>query len=235
MSGHAGKKDKCATRIQNAIRRSYDAKFKVTVINYAEKTNNCSAARKLGVAEANVRRWREQKQKLRNAKCIQKSFQGPKHGGFQELEKKVVEFVCLKRKTGVPITRETIKYKARELCKSHITQHHFKASSGWCVRIMRRNGFSLRRRTSLCHRLAADFEEKLDVFQRHEIGLRKKHSHLLSQIRTSDETPVYFDTSPNFIVDDTGAKFVADKTSGHEKMRVTVMLVLLADGSKLPP
>jgi transposase-like protein len=70
MSGHAGKKDRSATRVQNAIRRSYDAKFKVTVINYAEKKNNCSAARKFGVAEVNLRRWREQKQKLQNAKCI---------------------------------------------------------------------------------------------------------------------------------------------------------------------
>jgi uncharacterized protein HemY len=84
-------------------------KFKVTVINYAKKTNNCSTARKFGVPEANVRRWREQKQKLRNAKCIRKSFRGPKHGRFQELEKEVVEFARLKRKTGVPITRETIK------------------------------------------------------------------------------------------------------------------------------
>jgi replicative superfamily II helicase len=103
----------------------------VTVINYAKKTNNCSAARKFSVAEANVRRWQEQKQKLRNTKCIRKSFRGPKHGRFQELEKEVVEFVRMKRKIGVSITRERIKYKARELCKSHIMQHHFKASTGW--------------------------------------------------------------------------------------------------------
>jgi hypothetical protein len=152
----------------------------VTVINYTKKTKNCSAARKFGVAEANVRRWREQKQKLWNAKYIRKSSRGPKHGRFQELEKEVVEFVRLNRKTGVPITREIIKYKARELCKSHITQHHFKASTGWCVRMTRRNGFSLRKRTSLCHRLPADFEEKLVAFQRHVIGVRKK-AHLPSQ------------------------------------------------------
>jgi transposase-like protein len=70
MSGQAQKKDTSATRVQNAIRRSYDAKFKVTVTNYAKKMNNCSAARKFGVAEANARRRREQKQKLWNANCI---------------------------------------------------------------------------------------------------------------------------------------------------------------------
>jgi hypothetical protein len=145
------------------------------------------------------------KQKLLKAKCIRKFFRGPKHGRFQELENEVVEFVRSKRKTGVPITRETIKYKARELCKSPITQHHFKASTGWCVRMMRR-GFSLRKRTSLCRRLPADFEEKLVAFQRHGIGLRNKHTYPLSQIGNADETPVYFDMLPNYTVDDTGGK-----------------------------
>jgi hypothetical protein len=46
---------------------------------------------------------------------------------------------------------------------------------------------------------------------------------------------MYFYMPPNYTVDDTGAKSVAVKTSGHEKMRVTVMSAVLADGSKLPP
>jgi hypothetical protein len=54
MSGHAGKKDTSMTHVQNAIRQSYDAKFKVMGVNYAEKTNDCCAARKFGVAEANI-------------------------------------------------------------------------------------------------------------------------------------------------------------------------------------
>jgi hypothetical protein len=43
---------------------------------------------------------------------VSEYFHGLKHGHFQELEKGVVEFVRLKRITGVPITCETIKYKA---------------------------------------------------------------------------------------------------------------------------
>jgi len=39
----------------------------------------------------------------------------------------------------------------------------------------------------------------------------------------------------SYIVDDTGGKSVAIKTSGYEKMGVSVMLVVLADGTKLPP
>jgi hypothetical protein len=39
----------------------------------------------------------------------------------------------------------------------------------------------------------------------------------------------------NYTDDDTGAKSVLIKTSGNEKMQVTVMLKVLADGTKLPP
>jgi hypothetical protein len=74
--------------------------------------------------------------------------------------------------------------------------------------------------------LTAYFEEKLVGFQRHVIGLRKKHSYLLSQIGNADETPVYFDMPPNYTVDDTGAKSVAVKISGHENLCVSVMLAV---------
>jgi hypothetical protein len=39
----------------------------------------------------------------------------------------------------------------------------------------------------------------------------------------------------NCTVDKTGVKSLLIKTSGNEKMRVTVMLMVLADDTKLPP
>jgi hypothetical protein len=38
----------------NASGKHYDARFKLMVINYIEKMNNCTAARKLSVVEANI-------------------------------------------------------------------------------------------------------------------------------------------------------------------------------------
>jgi hypothetical protein len=46
---------------------------------------------------------------------------------------------------------------------------------------------------------------------------------------------VHFDMPFNYTIDDTGVKSVRIKTSGNEKMRVTVMLMVLADSMKLPP
>jgi hypothetical protein len=67
------------------------------------------------------------------------------------------------------------------------------------------------------------------------IGLWNVNDYLLSQIGNGDETPLYFDMPSNYTVDDTGAKSLIIKTSGHEKMQVTVMLMALADETKLPP
>jgi len=98
--------------------------------------------------------------------------------------------------------------------------------------MMQRNGFRLHRRTSLCHKLPADFKEKLVAFQQSVTRLQKKNNCLLSQIGDANEMPVYSDMPSNYNVEE--AKLVAIKTLGYEKMRVTVMLAVPADGSKLP-
>lgn len=223
-------------RFYTNVRASYDKNFKIMVINYAVKTNNCAAAVKYGISEVNVRRWKKQYEQLKSCKSTRKSFSGPKHGRFQEIEKQVVDFVKVQRANGMPISCEAIQYKAREIAKTfNLTQRDFKASRGWCVRMMRRNGFCLRRRTSLCQKLPADFEEKLVAYQRYIIRLRTQNDYLLGQMGNADETPVYFDMPTNYTVDIVGTKTVSVKTTGNEKMRVTVMLTVLADGRKLPP
>ena len=47
------------------------------VVNKAESSNNCQAAKKFGVTECNVRRWRAPKQRLKDANSQRKSYRGP--------------------------------------------------------------------------------------------------------------------------------------------------------------
>uniref|UniRef100_A0A3Q3F4S1 HTH CENPB-type domain-containing protein n=1 Tax=Labrus bergylta TaxID=56723 RepID=A0A3Q3F4S1_9LABR len=173
-------------------RRSYDANFKIMVVNSAESSNNCQAAKKYGVKECNVRRWRAQKERLKDANSQRKSYRGPQNGRFGEIDRRVFEYVREKRSEGMPITRAVIQLKALEIARE-LNISEFKASLGWCRRMMRRNGLALRRRTSLAQHLPLDFGEKLLSFQRFVIKLRKKHSYPLDQIGNADQTPVYFD------------------------------------------
>ncbi|KAJ8412737.1 hypothetical protein AAFF_G00116880 [Aldrovandia affinis] len=136
----------------------------------------------------------------------------------------------------MPITRAVIQLKALEIAKDlNIPPTEFKASFGWCRRMMRRNGLSLRSRTSLAQRLPSDFREKLLPYQRYVIKLRKKHSYPLDQMGNADQTPVFFDMPTSVTVHKKGDKSVIVRSTGNEKSRVTLMLACLADGTKLPP
>jgi transposase-like protein len=121
------------------MRRSYDFKFKLKVIREAEKTNNCAAARKFNVTENNVRRWRQQKNDLSNSSGTRTAFRGPKKGRFDEIEVEVVKYINDIRREGFPVTRESVQFKGREVARN-LSISQFKASTGWCTRMMRRNG-----------------------------------------------------------------------------------------------
>jgi hypothetical protein len=54
----------------------------------------------------------------------------PRQVHFHELEAEIAEFVCLERKTELPVICETVNYKKRELAEIHITWHYFNAIMG---------------------------------------------------------------------------------------------------------
>ncbi|EEC13216.1 POGO family transposase [Ixodes scapularis] len=81
-------------------------------------------------------------------------------------------------------------------------------------------------------RLPAEFKERLVEFQCYVIKLR--HGNLLSQIRNTDQTLIYFGMPSRTTVATKGAKDVHLFTTGHEHTRFTAMLRCKADRWKLP-
>uniref|UniRef100_A0A672FP09 HTH CENPB-type domain-containing protein n=1 Tax=Salarias fasciatus TaxID=181472 RepID=A0A672FP09_SALFA len=238
--GHLEQRGSKGRKVSKQQRRSFDAKFKLMAIKAAEATNNCQAAKKYGVTEGHVRKWRVQKERLKNANTMRKAFRGPKSGRFREIERRVREYVIEKRKEGMPISRAMIQLKARELADEFkIPPTEFKASLGWCKRMIRRSGLVLRHRTrrtsrtSLVQCLPSDFKEKLLSCQRYVHELRKKHHYPLDQMGYAGQTPVHFDMPSPVTVEKKGK--VPVKSTDNEKNRITVMLACLADGTKLPP
>jgi hypothetical protein len=64
---------------------------------------------------------------------------------------------------------------------------------------MRRMGLALRCRTTICQKLAKDFEQKLLNYQRYITNLRKMGNFLMGQIVNADETAIYLDMLPNCV------------------------------------
>ena len=68
--GHRDPLEKSAStvgQVNKNWRRSYNANFKLMVVNEAERTNNMRAGKRYDVTECNVRRWRSQKEELKKA------------------------------------------------------------------------------------------------------------------------------------------------------------------------
>ena len=154
------------------------------------------------------------------------------------LETDLLGWIKEKRNNGLAILPSLVRLKALEMAKDEkygIPAGHFKAGNHWCQRFMKRNGLSLRQKTTLAQRLPEDYEEKIIRFHCFVINLRKEHNYPLHVIANMDETPLTFDMPPNRTINHTGEKTIKIRTTGNEKNRVTVVLACAGDGSKLKP
>lgn len=106
---------------------------------------------------------------------------GPKRGHCRELEAEIVDFIKEEREKCIVVTCEIIQAKARKVARQHGIPHvEFKVSKGWAERFMKRAGFWLRHRTSICQCLPANFKEESISFQHYVIKLHQQHEHMLS-------------------------------------------------------
>ena len=142
-------------------RLHYDSALKRKVIVYAEKHGNRAAGRAFHISEANIRRWRSDRNSIFSCKATTKCFTGPKKGRYPQVDEGVLHFVSETRAKGLPVTRQAMQLKAGEIAKAlGIDEAKFKATRGWCDRFMRRAGLSLRRQTSLRPTLSADVNQR---------------------------------------------------------------------------
>uniref|UniRef100_A0A914MTJ7 Transposase n=1 Tax=Meloidogyne incognita TaxID=6306 RepID=A0A914MTJ7_MELIC len=85
---------------------------------------------------------------------------------------------------------------------------------------MKRNSFVLRCLTTTCQRPPENYIEAIAKFIVHIEKRRKEIS--FSELMAMDETAVWFDDPGGRCVDTRGVKDVTVRTTGHEKMRITV-------------
>lgn len=161
--------------IEDQKRRvSYEASFKRQVILYAEEHGNRKAAKEFGVAESNIRLWRQQRIAIFACKAARKKFTGPRKGRHPEVDEEVLKFILERRKNGLRVTSDTIRSKANEVATAQgIPRQVFKASRGWVDRFLKRMNISLRRRKTRCQKLPTEFEEELQSFEQYVIELQR--------------------------------------------------------------
>ena len=175
-------------------RQSYTTSEKLKIIKFAEEHGNRAAQREFGIAESNVRLWRKSKENLQKMPRLQRADRGRK-AAWPRLEQDLMAWITEKRNNGLAILPAMVRLKALEMSKDakyEITAGQFKASNHWCQRFMKRNGLSLRQKTTLAQRLPSDYEEKIVQFQRFIIKQRRAHSYPLHLMANMDESPIQF-------------------------------------------
>ena len=153
-----------------------------------------------------------------------------------DIEHSIIEWFETERREKRRVTTTMIRNKAKYLHQEKNSgQSSFKASRGWLRRFFKRQGLSLRRKTTQGQHLPSELVSRLTSFIAHLRLKQIKHAYPSKNVVTMDETACWFDCVSDSTVEKTGAKDVQLKTTGHEKQRYTVILAARADGTKELP
>ncbi|GAA6077977.1 zinc finger protein 540-like [Tachysurus ichikawai] len=219
-------------------RKKYDLTFKLTEI-----CRKKFGRRHFSVHPNRVREWRKNKAGLQRLSEEDDKRARLRGGGrkkaSEKLEVSMCEWIHSMRAKHLRVSRKMIRAKAKEVyatVSDGRDEESFTASAGWLDKFLKRNDFSVRRRTTVvAQKDAKHFTEKLVNFVTYTTRIIKAKKIQPKNIIAMDETAVWFDMVGSTTVDARGARSVPLKTTGHEKSHLTVVLAAKADGTKLKP
>lgn len=219
--------------------RSYSLQFKMSVVAEVVTTPLSVVAEKYSIARSTIASWETQLRREKTTRCPDtlkgahlRSGSGRTLSYPKEVDEEIHEWILVRRDAHLPVSRELIKTKARQLIKSY--NPNFTASSGWLQKFMIRHSLSLRSKTSISQKLPVQLENKIECFLNEVRILRSNCLYPVENIINMDETPMYFDMVPSKTVSKKGVSEVRICSSGAEKRRLTVVLSCTASGKMLP-
>ena len=222
----------------------YQLSVKLAALDYLKIHKNVSAtARMFSVDQKRIRDWRTHEEELRKQAETSKGEKRKRlNGGGKKirsrtLEEKLKNWICYRREQRLRVSRKMIQRWALEFSYSHTTTNdkRFNASNGWLDKFIKRSGFTIRKRTTIAQKAPEDYVPKIVKFISFVENLRSKNNYKTDNIFVMDETPVWVEPVSCTTVEAKGVKSVSIKSTGHEKVRITVILTARADGTKLPP
>ena len=217
-------------------KRSFDVETKLAIVAFAEKTDKSKAADRYGVHRPNVVKWCKQKEELKKLRD-EKGNLGSKRlaGGGRRLkdadfDKELADWVREMRSKKRRVTRQVLQRQARLMWKE---SEKFTASEGWLTNFFKRHNFSTRRPTTVCQKEPKEYEKVLIdyILYLEKLRIKKQYESIFS----CDETGIFLDQSNSLTINERGAREIPVLTTGHDKMRISVMLTARDDGIKCKP
>lgn len=223
------------------VRKSYSIGEKLAALDFVRHHSVEETARTFRVDAKQIREWRKNEGNIRK---LSEEPNGKKRSRLQgagrplhsdELEERLRTWILNQRQQRIRVSRRNVQKMAQKMNIEMSLSRDFKASNGWVDKFLSRNHFVIRSKTSVCQKTPADHLQKLVSFVRYVRQLRVKHNYPRENIFAMDETPVWLEGSASTTIAQKGAKEVPIKSTGHEKVRITVILTGRGDGSKMKP
>ena len=107
----------------------------------------------------------------------------------------------------------------------------------WCYRFLKRHGFSIRRVSHIGQNIPSNMQDMKQAFI-NEVIMKKKLYIPPEEIYilvNMDETPFFLEMAYETTIEFTGKKNIEIETSGRDHYRISVILSVAGDGTKLPP
>ena len=213
--------------------------------------NVAGTARECGVPRSCVQDWskaenqieamKNDKQistrKRRRSSAMAGSDGAKRRAWYPELEMELSSWVDKRRAEGITVSGRCIKLQARKLYDDMSEDEEgvdFHFSNGWLDRFCKRHNLTSRAVTSQGQKVPSNAKQLAEDFFAFLDGKYAEYQYSLKAIGGMDETPLYFDLPSLRTYDTRGVKSVKANTTGKEKVRYTMVLSAMADGTKLP-
>ena len=225
-------------------RMSYTIEEKLFFVKLLQEKSQKYIAKTYGIPEKNLRRWRDQESKLllakfkKNARRIIEEKKPGNEPATKEIEGKLLLFIKHARDLEICIGTNEIIIRAYELMPS-LKELTYKSMHNWCYRFLQRNELTLRAVTHIGQTIKNNSSEAMANFILYcQDAIKKLNIKILEDLNAignMDETPVFFEMYQNKTIAKIGAKKVNIKSFGCDKLRISIILTILANGDKLAP
>lgn len=181
-------------------------------VKLARATSKRNAAKVHGVDPKRIREWCQQEDRFKHqtTKKAKRLKGGGRHIEHDAMEKELVEWIETQRAKSLRISRKMIQCEARRIVEATDTSKIFIASDGWLQKFLRRNRFSLRKRTTVAQKTPEHVKEKVINFLAFVNNLRKNCGYSTALIGAADETSVWVDPIQDTTIEKTGKHFYSD-------------------------
>jgi hypothetical protein len=232
-------------------RKSYTVERKLAVLARYDQLGSISmTAKECAVPRSCIQDWLKSRDSLQSVKSgrqtsvrkRRKTFPtsgAEKRAWYPDMEEALVAWIEKMRAEGITVSGRAIKLQGQKLLDDMYHpgiegDHVFQFSNGWLNRFIKRHNLTSRAITSIGQKVPENAKQLAESYFEFLNQQFAQHHYEHKFIGGMDETPVWFDLPNSHTYDLRGVKSVKAKTTGKEKLRYTVVLCAMGDGTKLP-